>query len=145
MDPVSLAATAATTIVTLLATDAWGTVKEKIGALWRRFRPHEADAVEAELAQAHDEAAVADAAITRAQALYWESRLVRLLASDNAVAAELARVIEELAAPGKGQPAGSVTQHAKASDHSMVIQVGGSARLGALPAIERDDDREAGP
>ena len=105
MDPVSLAGAAATTIVTLLATDAWGTVKEKIGALWRRFRPHEADTVEAELAQAHDEAAVPDAAITRAQALYWESRLLRLLASDDAVAAELARVIDELTAPENGQPA----------------------------------------
>ncbi len=144
MDPVSLAGTAAVTIVKLLATDTWGAVREKLGALWRQFRPHEADAVEAELIEAHDEVARPDAAITRAQTLYWESRLLRLIASDEAVAAELVRLIDELRAPENDRPAGSVTQRAKASDHSTVIQVGGSARLGPLPVIPPGDDREAG-
>lgn len=141
MDPVSLAGVAATTIVTLLATDAWGTVKKEIGALWRRFRPHEADLVEAELAQAHEEAAAPDTAITRAQTLYWESRLLRLLSADNAVAAELLRIVDELKARENGPVTGSVRQYASASEHSTVVQVGGNARLGALPG---DNDREAG-
>lgn len=143
MDPVSLAAAAATTIVNLLATDAWGTVKEKIGALWRRFRPEQADAVEAELADAHAEVTEADETTVRAQALYWESRLLRLLAADQGVAAELARVIDDLKATA-GPVNYTVSQQAKAADHSTIIQVGRDAQIGERPLTAGDTDREAG-
>jgi hypothetical protein len=141
MDPISLAAAAATTIVNLLATDAWGKAKEKVGALWRRFHPEQADAVEAELAQAHDEVRGGDETAVRAQALYWESRLLRLMSADAAVAAELARVVDELRADSPSTY--TVSQRAKATGRSTVIQVGRDAQIGEKPLTAGDEDREA--
>jgi hypothetical protein len=131
-----LASSAATTIVTLLATDAWDEVKAKVGALWRRFRPQEAHAVEAELTQGHLEIEGADETVTLAIARHWESRLLRLLAADAAVAAELRHVVDEFAPIGEDrQVRGSVRQSAKASGRSTVIQIGGDATIGELPLI----------
>jgi hypothetical protein len=61
-----LASSAATTIVTLMATDAWDQVKAKVGALWRRFRPAQADAIEAELTRGHLEIVSADETVALA-------------------------------------------------------------------------------
>lgn len=134
MDPVSLAASAAATIVNLMATDAWGQVKEKVGALWRRFRPDQADAVAVELDRARDEVIGADETTARALTLYWESQLLRLLSADSAAAEELARVLTELTAGGTSQNS-TVRQQAKATGRSVVIQVGGNASIGELPLI----------
>jgi hypothetical protein len=132
VDPLSLAASAAATIVNLMATDAWGQVKEKVGALWRRFRPDQADAVAVELDRARDEVIGADETSARALTLYWESQLLRLLSADGAAAEELARVLTELTAGGTPQNS-TVRQQAKATGRSVVIQVGGSASIGELP------------
>ena len=69
MNPINLAATAATAIVNLLTTDTWGKAEEKISALWHRFHPEQTDAVEAELAQAHNGGRGGDATAVHAQAL----------------------------------------------------------------------------
>lgn len=126
-----LASSAATAIVTLMATDAWDQVKAKVGALWRRFRPEQADAIEAELTRGHLELVSADETVALAVTKDWESRLLRLLASDADVAADLKHVVDELASlMERGQVRGSVRQSAKASGGSTVIQVGGDATMG---------------
>ena len=129
----ALAGSAATTIVTLLATDAWGEVKEKIGGLWRRFRPELADAAEQELDRTHAEIATADQTVALAITREWESRLLRLLAADADAAAELSRILAKLSQSCSAQRRGAVRQTAKASGHSTVIQVGGDAAIGELP------------
>jgi hypothetical protein len=131
-----LASSAATTIVTLMTTDAWDLVKAKVVALWRRFRPEQADAIEAELTRGHLEIGSADETVALAITKDWESRLLRLLAADADVAAELRHVVDELAALREGrQVRGSVWQSAKASGGSTVIQVGGDATMGELPLV----------
>lgn len=45
----ALANTAGTTVVALLATDAWSTAKSAVDTVWRRFHPERAEVVEAEL------------------------------------------------------------------------------------------------
>ena len=122
----TLASSAATTIVTLMTTDAWDQVKQKMTVLWRRFKPDQAASVDAELARDRAEILNADAVAARAITLNWESRLLRLLASDAAVAAELSRVVAELSQlPAAQQVRGSVSQHAQATRNSTVIQVAG--------------------
>jgi hypothetical protein len=88
-----LASSAATAIVGLIATDAWGQAKEKVTALWRHFQPAQADAIEFDLDRARRERAGASEAVALAISGEWESRLLRLLAVDTAVAAELNLVI----------------------------------------------------
>lgn len=126
----ALASTAATTVVALLATDAWAQVKKELGDLWRRFRPSHAEVVEADIAQAHEEAVAGDEAVARTLVIEWESRLRRLLATDQAVAGELARVIGALASHLPGDENVTVTQRGSASGHGTVIQVGRDARFG---------------
>ncbi len=126
---VTLASTAAAQAVTLATTDAWGQAKQKLIMLWRRFRPDQADAVSDELDQGHTEIQNADAAITRAVRLDWESRLLRLLATDTAVAAELSSIVAELRQFSVEAPArGNVSQKAHADHNSTVIQVAGDLR-----------------
>jgi hypothetical protein len=129
----ALAASAATTIVTLLATDAWGEVKEMVGGLWRRFRPELAHDVEQELDRARAETVTADETVVLAFIREWESRLLRLLAADTDAAAELSRILAELSRSRMAQQRGAVRQTAKASGRSTVIQVGGDAAIGELP------------
>jgi hypothetical protein len=132
----ALASSAAVTITNLLATDAWGQVREKIAGLWRRFRPEQADAIEAELTRGHVEIESADETIKLAITKDWESRLLRLLAANVTVTAELSRVLDELGTLKVGQQVrGSVRQSAKASGRSTVIQVGGDATMHDLPLI----------
>lgn len=131
----SLASSAAASITNLLATDAWEQVKEKIGVLWRRFRPDQAADVEAELDRGHLEIRDSDETVALAITRDWESRLLRLLAADAAAVAELSRVVAELRQTQTGRPSqGRVWQNATASGHSTVIQVGGNATIGELPS-----------
>jgi hypothetical protein len=133
-----IASSAATTIVNLLATDAWHQVKDKIGDLWRRFRPEQAEAVESELDRARREITGADETVTLAVTREWESRLLRLLAADSAVTADLGRVVSELRQISAGaQARGDVRQSARASGQSTVIQIGGDGAIGEFPHIRQ--------
>lgn len=129
-----IASSAATSIVKLMVTDAWDQAKDKIGALWRRFRPEQAADVVLDLDRARLEMASADQTVALAILREWESRLLRLLAADSAVADELNRVVSEfrqlLATP---QSRGDVRQSARASGQSTVIQIGGDGTIGELP------------
>jgi hypothetical protein len=131
-----MASSAATTIVSLMATDAWGQAKEKICTLWRHFRPEQADSIGSDLDRACAEIAGAGEAVALAISREWESRLLRLLAADTAVAAELSRVIDELSRIRSGGLArGGIRQSARASGKSTVIQIGGDGAVGDLGLI----------
>lgn len=133
-----LASSAATTIVKLMTTDAWDQVKGKMGALWRRYGPEQARDVESDLDRARMEIAGADETVALAISREWESRLLRLLAADSAVAAELSRVVAELRQiPAGGSARGDIWQSARASGRSTVIQIGGNGSIGELPLIRQ--------
>lgn len=133
---VALANTAGTTIVTLLATDAWEKAKYAIGALWRGELPDRTEAVEAELADARSKLVAARTARDEARehvlvgelAAEWQGRLRRLLTARPEVAAQLRRLLDEEltpALPPAGQMStGNVEMRAKASGHGRVYQVG---------------------
>ncbi|MBV9448051.1 MAG: hypothetical protein JO345_19380 [Streptosporangiaceae bacterium] len=122
----ALASTAATTIVTLLTTDAWDQVKQKVTMLWHRFMPDQADALETGLARDRLEIQAADATMARAITLDWESRLLRLLSADATAADALRHIVAELSQlPGVQQVHGAISQHAEANHNSTVIQVAG--------------------
>src|SRR5260370_779915 len=141
-DPGVFASSAPTTVVGLMATDAWDQVKEKIGGLWRRFRPELAYAVESDLDRARLEIAGADETVVLAISREWESRLLRLLAADSAVAAELSRVVAELRQiPAGEQARGDVWQSARASGQSTVVLVGGDGAIGGLPLVRQRQAR----
>lgn len=128
---VELAGTAGTTIVTLLATDAWEKTKAAVAGLWGRVHPQRAETVAAELVEARGEllAAQASGDTDTEQALVgeWQSRIRRLLAADPAVAGELRQLLGELA---PAQPAGTqvwtgtVTMTTTASGNAQVNQLG---------------------
>jgi hypothetical protein len=136
-ESVALASTAAATVVTLLTTDAWAKAKQEITGLWRRYRPEHADIVEAELAEAHNEAVAGDEAVARALAAEWESRLRQLMAADATAANELSRVVSTLTrALAEQDKKVTINQQVTASGHAAVIQVAGDARIGAA-LVER--------
>lgn len=95
-----LAGTAGSTIVTLLATDAWEKTKTAVGGLWKRVHPGRAGAVEADLVEARTEVlaarAAGDAQTERDLTAEWQGRIRRLLAADSGVAAELRQVLVSL-------------------------------------------------
>jgi hypothetical protein len=128
----TLANTAGTTLVTLLATDAWEKSKSAVGALWRRVHPERAEAVQAELVEARAEVLAAradgDDAVGSELVTEWRRRLRRLLTADPTVAAELRRLLDEELTPAlsaTGQTwAGNVDMRAEASGNARVYQVG---------------------
>jgi hypothetical protein len=133
---VSLASSAAATVVTLLATDAWTQVRAEVGALWRRLRPGP-DAQDAEAVVTRDRAEIAGSAggegPGRALRAEWEARFLRLVGADPSAAAELARMAGRLGGLQGGRE-GTVRQEATASGHGIVVQAGRDARTGHLGA-----------
>lgn len=129
---VALASTGASTLVALLATDAWEQARSAIGALWRRVSPAHAAAVEAQLATTHEMLVAArergDEQAARILAGEWQNRLSEVLAVDPQVADELRRVLDEELRPALTAAGVTSTQvpsmHARASGHARVYQAG---------------------
>ncbi|MGH3901031.1 MAG: hypothetical protein ACRDTA_22855 [Pseudonocardiaceae bacterium] len=102
MDPglTALTATAATTVVQLLATAAWKQATSAVGSLWRRVHPQRAETVQAELeerrAEVLDARQAGDGQVEQALVGEWQGRLQRLVVADPQVADELRRVVAEL-------------------------------------------------
>ncbi|MFF2625625.1 hypothetical protein ACFVUN_07610 [Kitasatospora griseola] len=99
-----LAGQAATTVVTLLATDAWEGAKSAVTGAWRRLRPERAESISQELDDSREDVLRARAAGTEDETLAslagdWESRFRRLIGDDPALAAEIRRVLDEELAP----------------------------------------------
>ncbi len=102
MEPqiVDLARTAGSTVVALMATDAWQHARERIVALWRRAQPDRADGIDGELETTHaDLLAAHDANDEQTQhelGEEWAGRMRRLLAAHPDVVDELRRILDEL-------------------------------------------------
>ncbi|MEU1160556.1 hypothetical protein ACIPX0_02305 [Streptomyces sp. NPDC090075] len=95
-----LAQTAGTTVVTLMATQAWESARDGVVALWQRFQPARAEAVGGELEATREDLLLARAAgDTEAEAALtaeWQARVRRLLLTQPEVADELRRILGEL-------------------------------------------------
>jgi hypothetical protein len=129
MDPeiISLAQGGGAALVTLMATDAWQVAREGFVQLWRRVQPHRAETVAAELDAGRAEVLAAievdDQEVLSEVRAEWQGRLRRLLVARPEAAAELRRLLDEIAPPASTvDPA--VTQRATASGHARVYQAG---------------------
>lgn len=135
MDPeiAALAGTAGTTLVSLLATEAWESAREGFAGLWSR-RPERAEAVSAELEATRDDVLTARAGgdqETEAElSAEWQGRVRRLLSVHPEAADELRRLLSELAETASQTAGPTITQHATASGDSRVYQAGRDMHLG---------------
>lgn len=130
MDPIVLAA--GTALVSAMTTDTWPQVRAATTALWRRFRPEQADEIAAELETLH--ASVLNAREQQDQdaedALtgMWRLRLQQLLVDEPSAVGELRRLLEEHLAPAlppdERRGAQSIVMKAKARDHARVYVAG---------------------
>lgn len=123
----ALAGTAGTTIVTLMATDAWQRTRDGVVAIWQKVAPERADSVAGELDQTRDDLLAARSAEDpqtetelRAE---WQGRVRRLLLTEPHVAEELRALLDELSPQGTagGNP---VQMHAHATGNGRVYQAG---------------------
>ncbi|MFJ9709258.1 hypothetical protein [Streptomyces sp. NPDC101234] len=129
MDPqiAAFAGTAGTTIVTLMATDAWQRTRDGVVAIWRRVSPERADSVAGELDQTREDLLVAqsgeDSQTETELRAEWQGRVRRLLLADPSIAEELRALLDELAPHDK--TSNSVVQmHAQATGNGRVYQAG---------------------
>nr|WP_202534775.1 hypothetical protein [Streptomyces sp. SID3212] len=110
-----------------MASDAWQATREGVVGLWRRAQPHRADAVAAELDAGQAEAVAATGAdgeeVLSELRAEWQGRLRRLLVARPDAAAELRRLLDEIAPQASADPP-AVTQHATASGQARVYQAG---------------------
>ncbi|MEU6973977.1 hypothetical protein ACIRYZ_36525 [Kitasatospora sp. NPDC101155] len=133
MDPelTALAATAATTVVQLLATESWEKAKSAVGWLWGKVHPERAAAVVAELEETRGEVLTAresgDEQAEQELIGDWRRRLARLLREgDPQLADELRRLLDELAPhlPETGSGSGGTTVNVNASDNARAYVAG---------------------
>ncbi|MEU6315651.1 hypothetical protein [Streptomyces sp. NPDC047014] len=131
---VALTSTAATTVVGLLATDAWEQAKLAVARLWVRGRPEQAGTIEAELVEARAEVLAfrraGDDGAEEDLTAEWRARLRRLLAADPALERDLRELLAELA-PLESAPArpGRVEMHGTASDEARIYMSGGDMHI----------------
>ncbi|WP_060887459.1 hypothetical protein [Streptomyces caniscabiei] len=121
-----LAQSAGTTVVALMATDAWHRVRDGITQLWRRTQPERAEIVAAELEAGREDvlsaAAADDEETLDALRLQWQGMMLRLLVARPAAVEELRALLDQL---DPGDPAArQITQHATASGQGRVYQAG---------------------
>jgi hypothetical protein len=123
----ALTQSAATTLVTLLAGDAWQRIRDAVTRLWHGVQPHRAENIAGALEASREDLLAADAAGDQETVdelrLQWQGRFRRLLAAEPAAAGELRRLLDEVAPSGAAADA-AVTQHATASGHARVYQAG---------------------
>ncbi|MER6880689.1 hypothetical protein [Streptomyces althioticus] len=121
-----LAQSAGTTLVALMATDAWHQVRDGITRLWRRTQPERAETVAAELEAGREDvlaAAAADDQETLDELrLQWQGMVRRLLVARPDAIQELRALLDQLGPDGSA--ARQITQHATASGHARVYQAG---------------------
>ncbi|MFJ4790682.1 hypothetical protein [Streptomyces sp. NPDC088794] len=122
----SLAQSAGTTLVTLMATDAWHRVRDGITQLWRRAQPERAETVAAELEAGREDAVAAVAAGDQETLdelrLQWQGLVRRLLVARPAAVEELRALLDQL--DPDGTAARQISQHATASGQARVYQAG---------------------
>ncbi len=122
----ALAASGATTVVGLMATDGWNVVRSRVVALLRRGgrAQDDADHVEGELDQECSEVTAAredgDATVIADLEAVWRTRLRRLLREDPAAATALRELITE-STPAPGAVHNTISG---GEFHQAVIQTG---------------------
>ncbi|KPI07693.1 hypothetical protein OV450_3503 [Actinobacteria bacterium OV450] len=124
-----LARTAGTTMVTLMAGQAWEAAREGLISLWRRFQPERAEAVAGELDAARDDLLLAqrsgDTDVAAELTAEWQARVRRLLATRPEVADELRRILAELTPQLPDQrPTVDIRLNADVSGSGRVYQAG---------------------
>ncbi|MFD8871247.1 hypothetical protein ACFV1F_44100 [Streptomyces sp. NPDC059590] len=129
-----LARTAGSTVVALMATDAWQRARERIVALWHRAQPDRADGIDGELETTRDDLLAArdaedseDEETRRELSEEWAGRMRRFLVAHPEVVEELRRVLDELspALPGNDQAMNTtIHMRAEASGSGRVYQAG---------------------
>lgn len=121
-----LAQSAGTTVVALMATDAWQHLRDGITRLWRRAQPERADTVAAELEAGREDVLAAVAADDRQTLdelrLQWQGAVRRLLVAHPSAVQELRALLDHL--DPEGSAARQITQHATASGEGRVYQAG---------------------
>ncbi|MGW5114489.1 hypothetical protein ACWEQ8_03415 [Streptomyces noursei] len=127
---VALAASGATTLVQQMATDGWAAVRRRMASLLARRRGAEEEAeVERELDQARADVVAAqqdgDEDVAEGMAMVWKARLRRVLAEDPAAAAELRRLLDEVAPQQQAQATvRDVHNTLSGSASGVVVQAG---------------------
>ena len=139
---ISLASTAAATLVALLTTDSWERAKDVSGEWWRKVHPADADGAAAALSQSRADIEAAGQAgggrllmLREALEDEWRGRLRHLLAVSPGLAAELRQLVDSeltpMLVPPSPPPAGGIALTATASGCAIVNQVGqGSLNIG---------------
>lgn len=128
----ALAGTAGTTLVTLLATEGWQSVRDGFVALWQRARPDRAPAIAGELDATRAELlgarAAGDLEAEAEVGAEWQGRIRRLLTAHPELVDEFRMALAALAPDDEAAPA--VTQHATASGQARVYQASRDLRIG---------------
>ena len=124
-----LARTAGTTMVTLMAGQAWESARDGVVALWQRFQPARAEAIGGELEATREDLLLAresDDTDTEAElTAEWQARVRRLLLAQPEVADELRRILAELnPQPPHPRPSVEVRLRAEVSGSGRVYQAG---------------------
>jgi hypothetical protein len=129
----ALAGTVGTTVVTLLATEAWTGFKEGLIAAWSRARPQRAESVRDDLEGDREDLLGAQASGDRETEseieAEWQGRVRRLLSAHPEVADDLRRLLDEWA-PERNADRTGIVQEATASGHGRVYQAGRDIHLG---------------
>lgn len=131
----ALADSVGSTVVTLVATDAWQRLRDGMIALWRRTYPERAEAVGVELDSTREDVMAARAAgdPQAEEELHgeWQGRLRRLMTADPSVANDLRRLLDEISrSTGDSSPStSSIRMRASASGHARVYQAGRDQRI----------------
>jgi len=125
----TIAASAATTLVGLMATDVWKQARSLLPGLWRRVRPGAAAEVEAELDSAEQMVALArrgnNAAVEKTIRDDWTARIADLLLTDPRVRHELERALHQMESLAAGVTANNYHFSAQASGRGKTYQSGG--------------------
>ncbi|MBM7438863.1 hypothetical protein [Streptomyces sp. HB132] len=121
-----LAQSAGSTLVALMATDAWQHMRDGITRLWRRTQPERADTVAGELEAGREDVLAATAADDQQTLdelrLQWQGAVRRLLVARPDAVQELRVLLDQLGP--EGSITRCITQHATASGQGRVYQAG---------------------
>ncbi|MFD5736588.1 hypothetical protein ACFWIY_27835 [Streptomyces sioyaensis] len=126
MDPelTSFTQTAGTTLVTLMATEAWQHTRDGLTRLWQRLQPDRARIVSDELDASREEVlrarSAADQEMLSELRLQWQGYLRRLLLAQPEAVEDLRRLLDDV----DPEAAARITQHGTASGRARVYQAG---------------------